>query len=83
MQYYFTYSIKKIKIIEFNENIEQFCKNFLRPLKDFEIENVDNELLVKAKDIKTRSILIGRDRKNLKRFQEILNLYFNTTIKIS
>lgn len=72
---------KKIKIIEFSNNPEEFVKNIIFPLKSPEIKLINNEIIIKTDSIQLKAILLGREKANLKETQDILNKYF-PSIKI-
>ncbi len=68
---------KKIKVIAFSENIEEFVKDLLY---GFEVEKIEeNEGIVKisCKNAKTKGLLIGRERKNLSGLKDIILRYFD------
>ncbi len=70
---------KKIKIIEFNDNIETFIKNIASPVSIDNIVNEDGIIKLSIKGLKERGQIIGRDRKNLEDFKKLVSKYF--TIK--
>ena len=71
---------KKIKVVEYTENLENFLTSLIFPLKMQEI--VINESIEVSADTKTKGLLIGRNRKNLTFYNEILKKYFNKELKI-
>ena len=71
---------KKIKVVEYTENLENFLTSLIFPLKMKEI--VINESIEVSADTKTKGLLIGRNRKNLTFYNEILKKYFNKELKI-
>lgn len=73
---------RKIKIVEFNNDPVVFVKNFIAPLIAKEIKKEENIVNIVSDNIKTKGLLIGRDRKNLKRLQEVVSKYFNIEVKI-
>lgn len=68
---------KPLRIIEFDEDVEQFIRNYSYPLKMIEVEKEGNSVIIKGKDTKTRAFLIGRDRVNLKKMISIVKRYFD------
>jgi NusA-like KH domain protein len=72
---------KKIRIIEFNSDPVNFFKKLIYPLKPQEI-NFDNSCIEVSADTKTKALLIGRNQKNLKIYNDILNHYFKVSLKI-
>ncbi len=73
---------KRIKIVEFNQDPAVFIKNFIAPLTAKEIIKEEDIVKIVPDNVKTKGLLIGRDRKNLKRLQEIVSKYFNVEIKV-
>ncbi len=72
---------KKIKIIEFNSNAEEFAKNIIFPLKSPEVKLEDDVLKIKTDSVHLKALLLGREKANLKELQEIVGRYFSS-IKI-
>lgn len=68
---------KPLRIIEFDEDVDQFIRNYSYPLKMIEVEKEGNSVIIKGKDTKTRAFLIGRDRANLKKMISIVKRYFD------
>jgi N utilization substance protein A len=67
---------KKIRIVEFNENREQFILNMLRPLAA-KVEKTEEELVVlSGPDEKTRGLMIGARAQNLRALEVIIQKYF-------
>jgi len=67
---------KRIKVVEFSDDVIQFIKNLLYPLQTSGIENNDNIISIQA-DTKTKSLIIGRDQKNLKNLISIVKRFFD------
>ena len=68
---------RKIKIVEFNPNIETFVANIISPLIGKEIKVEDNVVTIVGPDTKTKGLLIGRNGQNLRNYEEIVSRYFN------
>lgn len=70
---------KKIRIIEFNENRDQFIRNIVYPLKVSEVEfdEATKVLKLTAMDSKTRGYLIGRQASNLRNYERIIKRHFD------
>lgn len=71
---------KRIKVVEYKDNIESFFTSLIFPLNVQEIHI--NENIEISADTKTKGLLIGRNRKNLTFYNEILKKYFNKELKI-
>ncbi len=67
---------KKIKIVEFNNDIKQFIRNFVLPLQVKDINQEDSIITITGFDTKTKGLLIGRDRKNLNTLKDVVKRYF-------
>ena len=72
---------KRIRVIEFNEDIEKFAMNLLYPLKP-ETEFHDGVLLIKGKDAQEKGKIFGREKTNFKRIQAIIHKYFKVEVKV-
>jgi len=68
---------RRIKIIEFDEDICKFAANIIYPVKAENIELKENELLISVNNGRTKGLLIGRESKNLKELKEVLSRYFS------
>jgi len=67
---------KKVKVIEFNEDICKFSTNLVYPVKPKGVEFIDGNLEISVDDAKSKGLLIGRERKNLNGLKEVLSRYF-------
>jgi NusA-like KH domain protein len=67
---------KKVKVIESSEDICKFTSNLIYPVKAESIEFIDENLIISVRDTKSKGLLIGRERKNLKDLKEVLLRYF-------
>ena len=67
---------KKIKIAEFNLDPLIFTKNLISPLKAKDIKIEGDVIIIQGEDIKTRGLLIGRNAKNLREYESIVQRYF-------
>jgi N utilization substance protein A len=75
---------KKIRLAEFNGDVCQFVQNLIYPLKAKEIKEEDSIVTIYCDDMKTRGMLIGRDRHNINSTTEIVKRYFDVTeIKVA
>lgn len=73
---------RKLKIVEFNDDVLTFCQNFLRPIKEYTISKDDQVVLIKPENYETKAIILGRNRKSIKRLQEVVNRYFKINIRV-
>lgn len=67
---------KKIKVVEYNNDVKNFIKNMLYPM---EISNIyiDNDVVnIEINSNALKSKVIGRDSRNLKKLKSIVSRYF-------
>ena len=67
---------KKIKIIEFNEDVIEFVKNVVMPIKVVDVTEEEDVIIITPVDSPSRGLLIGRGAINLRGFEEIVKRYF-------
>jgi len=67
---------KKIKLVEFNNDVPQFVQNLIYPVKAKEIKEEEGIVTIYGEDTKSKGILIGRDRRNLNFINEVVKRYF-------
>jgi transcription termination/antitermination protein NusA len=68
---------KKIKVIEYRNSLAGFVKNVIFPLKVEEIVEEEGKVKIKERNKKTKSLLIGREGKNLKLINRAVKRFFN------
>jgi NusA-like KH domain protein len=68
---------KKIKVVEFDDDVKKFIRNFVYPLRMMEISQDGKNIIIKGNDTKTKGLLIGRERRNLKRLVEVVKRFFD------
>lgn len=76
------YLKKKIRIIEFNEDVLQFVRNAVHPLKIEEISEEEGIITIIPPDSKTRGYLIGRGAANLRSTESVVKRYFENIKEI-
>ena len=75
---------KKIRLVEFSNNVLQFVQNLIFPIKAKDIKEEDKIVTVYGEDTKSRGIIIGRDRHNINFVTNIVKRYFDVTeIKVA
>ena len=70
---------RKIKILEFNPQLEKFIKNIIFPLKVEEISVSEGDsriVTLMVGDTKTRGLLIGKSARNLRNYESLAKRYF-------
>lgn len=68
---------KKIKIVEYSDELLELIKNFIQPLKIKNISEEDNVVLIESADTKTRGLLIGRAAQNLRQLENYIRRYID------
>ena len=67
---------KKLRIIEFNDDLLKFIQNVVYPSKVKDISMEDDVVTITPPDSQTRGYLIGRGAVNLNITKEIVKRYF-------
>ena len=67
---------KRIKLIEFNNNVAKFVGNLINPIKAKEIKEEEGIVNIYAEDVKTKGMLIGRERHRINSINNIVKRYF-------
>jgi len=73
---------RKIKIIEYNPELERFIENLIYPLKVMSVTVQEDTIILEPTDSKTRGYLIGRSASNLRNYEEIVKRYFDNIKEI-
>ena len=68
---------KKIKLIEFNNDVLQFVKNIIYPIEILDIKQEEDDIIIHGKDTSTKAMLIGRERQNINHLIGIVKRYFD------
>jgi transcription termination/antitermination protein NusA len=68
---------KKIKLAEFNNDVCAFVGNFIYPLKAEEVTEEEDIVTIRCNDVKTKGMLIGRDRRNINSTIDIVKRHFD------
>ena len=67
---------RKIKIVEFNSDRQQFITNYLAPLKLVEIQVDEDIVTITGPDTKTKGLIIGIKAQNLRNLEKVVGKYF-------
>ncbi len=73
---------KTIRLVEYNESLEKFIRNFVHPLRPQEVSIDEDCVIIRDINKKTKSLLIGRDGKNLSLLKRAVRRFFSVDIKI-
>ena len=68
---------KRVRLVEFAEEIASFIKNFIYPAQVREIVQMGSLVEVRDDNRKTKSLLIGRDGRNLRLLNRAVKRFFN------
>jgi len=69
---------KTIKLFEFSNELIKFVKNLVPEASEVKVRNGEEGTVIEIRvEKKNRAIVIGRDRKNLKLFKELLQRTYN------
>ena len=67
---------KRVKVIEYRDNVIDFVRNIIYPLQVQEVAQEGETIIIKDSSTKTKSLLIGREGKNLKVLNRALKRFF-------
>jgi len=73
---------RKIRIIEYNDNVVEFVKNIIYPLRVESITKEQQIIVIKETNKKAKSLLMGRQGKNLKLINRAVKRFFPHEIKV-
>jgi len=74
---------KKVKLIEFSENIIKFVRNLIYPAKVQDIIEEESIVIIQTPDTKTKGFVMGRDKAKLIAVNNIVKRYFeNKEVKV-
>lgn len=67
---------KRVRVIGFQESVEEFIRQFIQPLTVEEIIVDEERVVIKDSQRKTKSLLIGRDGRNLQVINRAVKRFF-------
>lgn len=67
---------KRIKVVGYSDDIKEFVKDFIYPMKVDEIKHEEKNLILKCDDRKTKGLLIGRGKIGLTNLHDVVSRYF-------
>ncbi|MBD3248676.1 NusA-like transcription termination signal-binding factor [Candidatus Woesearchaeota archaeon] len=67
---------KKIRIIEFDDEVAGFVSNCIYPSKAKDIEEREGKVMITPEDNKARGYIIGRGGINLRELEDIVSRFF-------
>ncbi|MFH1276299.1 MAG: NusA-like transcription termination signal-binding factor [Candidatus Woesearchaeota archaeon] len=73
---------KNIKVIEYRDNVVDFVKNVIYPIRVEQIVEEEGFVVIKDSNRSVKSKLIGRDSKNLNVIKRAVKRFFPVDVKI-
>ncbi|MEW6063050.1 MAG: NusA-like transcription termination signal-binding factor [Nanoarchaeota archaeon] len=67
---------KKIRVIEYSNDILKFVKNLIYPITAKSIVQENNNITIFVDGVQDKGRIIGRDRKNINELKHIISRYF-------
>ena len=68
---------RKIKLVEFSNDILQFVKNMIYPVEALDIKEENGAITIHGKDTSSKAMLVGRERQNINHLSGIVIRYFD------
>jgi N utilization substance protein A len=68
---------KKIKLVEFSNDVLQFIKNIIYPIEVLDVKEENGIVTIYENDAMKKAILIGRDKQNINHTRNIVKRYFD------
>jgi len=68
---------RKIKIAEYSKDLIKFIKNLILPYSVQTITQEGDIVILQSDDMRTKGLLIGKNGKNLRNYESIVNRYFD------
>lgn len=73
---------KKIKVVEFREQMQDFLRNLMYPAAVEEMVEEEGAIILKDRSAKTKGLLIGRGGKNLRFLNRAVQRFFGKEVKV-
>ncbi len=67
---------RKVKLVEFSDDIVQFVRSLIQPSKARDISFADGIVTIAPESSESRGYLIGRSGRNLRNMESIIQRYF-------
>tara|TARA_Y100000310_G_scaffold325841_1_gene389971 strand:- start:1419 stop:1826 length:408 start_codon:yes stop_codon:yes gene_type:complete len=67
---------KKVKVVEGSSDPCRFVRSWIAPVKAESISLEDDRVVISVMDVKSKGLLLGRDRRNFKNLEEVFKRYF-------
>jgi len=72
---------KKIKVVEYNEDVKKFIENLIAPIKG-KVYIEEDKVVIEGRGARFKKEVLGRGRENLKEYQKITSKYFNYQLQV-
>ena len=73
---------RRIRVIEYSDNVLEFVKNIIYPLRVQSIVEENGAVVIKETNKKAKSLLIGRQGRTLKLINRAVKRFFNYEVKV-
>jgi transcription termination/antitermination protein NusA len=73
---------KKVRAIEYSDSVERFVGNIIAPVRVEEIVKDGEIVFLKDSQKKIKSLLIGRDGRNLRLINRAVRRFYNVEVKV-
>ena len=73
---------KRVRVIEYRDSAVDFVKNVIYPLTVEEVKESDGKIVLKDSSKKTKSLLIGRNAKNLMFINKAVQRFFDAEVQV-
>jgi len=73
---------KRIKVIEYSDDLARFIRNIIYPLSIEKITIQENKVLLEDQSKKAKSLLIGREGKHLELINRAIQRFFNVEVVV-
>tara|TARA_Y100000294_G_scaffold177240_2_gene201968 strand:+ start:2839 stop:3249 length:411 start_codon:yes stop_codon:yes gene_type:complete len=73
---------KKIRLVEFNDDVTKFVSNLIYPAKVEDIKEEKGIVKIYTPDTKTKGFVMGRDRHKINMVNDIVKRYFEVEVKV-
>ena len=67
---------RKIKIVEYSDDLIMFIKNMAHPLKIHDVTEDEGVVTIRHNDMQTKGLLIGKNARNLRNLETNIRRYF-------
>ncbi|MBW2963881.1 NusA-like transcription termination signal-binding factor [Candidatus Woesearchaeota archaeon] len=68
---------RKIKIVEYSEDLLTFIKNMAMPLRISDVTEDEGIVTIRHEDMQTKGLLIGKNARNLRNMEKNIQRYFS------